>query len=93
MRDRLHALRTRAGLSGRELDRLAAITPNHSGFIERGQIKRAGIGTVERLARVLGCSIGWLASGEGEPPTDDQIAAAVAAARARLTTTTAPEVA
>ena len=80
--DRLRTARTAAGLSCRALDGLAGLTLGHANAIERLTMN-PGVGTVERLARALGTTVGWLAAGEGEPPTDLEIASAVEAARAR----------
>lgn len=83
MLDRLHVVRVRAGLSARELSRLAGLTGAHVGLVESGTIKAVGAPTAAALARVLGCSLDWLVLGQGEPPSDAELAAAVAAARAR----------
>lgn len=45
--------------------------------------------TSRALVSALGCTVGWLVAGEGEPPTDEEIRAAVAAARSRLATSAA----
>jgi len=83
MPERLRALRSRAGLASRELDRLSGLAPGHSLTLEKGLRPGCSTHTVERLARALGCTVGWLASGEGDPPTDEDIQAAIAAARER----------
>ena len=46
--------------------------------------------TVLGLARVLGCSFEYLADGTGEPPTEEQVKAAVEAARAARAEAAAP---
>ncbi|TAK26742.1 MAG: hypothetical protein EPO40_19680 [Myxococcaceae bacterium] len=38
---------------------------------------------LDAFASVLGCSVSWLACGEGEPPTKETVEAAVARARAQ----------
>lgn len=38
---------------------------------------------LDAFASVLGCSVSWLACGDGDPPTQDTVAAAVARARAQ----------
>lgn len=84
MLDRLRATRLRAGLSTRELSRLAGLAESHTALIEAGTIKDIGTSTASALAGVLGCSLDWLVRGQGEPPSDAELAAAIAAARARL---------
>lgn len=84
LEDRLAEIRIRAGLSAKALDRLAGLGLGHTAIIERGDRPEVAIPTVQRLARALGSTVGWLANGEGKPPTDTQVAAAVKDARARL---------
>lgn len=86
MLDRLRSTRLRAGLSAGEFSRLAGLTRSHVGLVEAGTIKDIGTITASALAGVLGCSLDWLVRGEGEPPSDAELAAAVAAARARFAT-------
>ena len=50
-------------------------------MIETGRRDNPTIDTSKALARVLGCGVGWLVAGEGEPPSEGQVAAAVEAAR------------
>lgn len=83
MLDRLRVVRVRAGLSARELSRLAGLTGAHVGLVESGAIRDVGTSTATALAGVLGCSLDWLVRGQGTPPSDAELAAAVAAARAR----------
>jgi transcriptional regulator with XRE-family HTH domain len=81
--ERLGRLRSRAGLGNRELDRAAGISAGHSWLIENGQRPNPELKTITALANALGSSIGWLASGEGQEPTDEQIAAAAFARSAK----------
>lgn len=74
--ERLGRLRTRAGLGYRELDRAAEISEGHSWLIENGRRPNPELKTITALAAALGSSVGWLASGEGPEPTDEQVAAA-----------------
>lgn len=50
-------------------------------MIETGRRDNPTIDTSKALARVLGCGVGWLVAGEGDPPTDAQVSAAVESAR------------
>lgn len=88
MRERVTWARQRAQISARQLSRLAGLTSAHVSHIERGMMT-PGTSVVTSLAEVLGCSLDWLVSGHGEPPTDERIAASVQAARERLATRTA----
>ena len=82
--ERLHWARSIAGISARELDRLAGKAQGHCAIIEaRGQSSARG-DTLRAYCAALGLPLGWLAFGEGDDPTDEQIHAAVAAARARV---------
>ena len=87
LRARLRALRECAGLSARELSRLAGLrSPGHVSLIESGEIRLVrGMepATVRGLCRVLGCDAAHLQTGEGDAPTLAEIMAAVTRARAR----------
>ena len=50
----------------------------------RGTIRSAEAPTLVAYAKALGCTAGYLIAGEGEAPSDEQVRASVAAARARL---------
>lgn len=95
--ERLVALRKAAGVGNRELDRLAGITEGHSWLIEHRKkpatTNNLSANTLAKLADALGCSLDYLASGKGEPPTDDEIAAAVGRCRERLAEPPSTEVA
>lgn len=79
---RLGWARKLAGLSSREVDRLAGLTLGHAHLIESGRRPRIEVETAQGLARVFGTSIDWLASGLGTAPSEQQIADAVSRARA-----------
>ena len=81
--DRLKHCRELAGLSNRELDRLAQMTESHSSMLEKSERPNPKLSTLERICSVFGCSIDWLAKGEGQGPTDAEILSAVDAARSR----------
>lgn len=80
---RLQWVRGLVGLSAREVDRLAGLTENHTRAIERKYDDRAQVSTVGKIAETLGVNPSWLAYGEGEPPTAEQVSKAVEAARAQ----------
>ena len=77
---RLHDLRARAGMSARELDRLAGLTQGHVSHIEstKGSVTST---TLVAIAAVFGASLDWLVLGDGAPPGDDELATAVEGAR------------
>lgn len=85
--DRLRQLREIAGIPLRELDRLAGLSEGHCWLIEDGQRPNLEIRTIEALAKTLGATVGWLASGEGRAPAKTKIAAAVGRARGRSSRT------
>lgn len=72
----------RGGISFRGADDLAGRTPGHCQAIVRGTIRAAEAPTLVAYARAFGCTVGWLIAGEGDAPTDDEVRAAVARARA-----------
>jgi transcriptional regulator with XRE-family HTH domain len=80
--DRLRSVRLLAGISARELGRLAHLQQSHASLIESGVVANVRVDTLRELARVLGCSLDWLVNGEGATPTAEDVLAAVAAARA-----------
>ena len=75
-----------SGASAREIDRLAGRTENQFALIisRKQRSLRGDIATI--YARVFGCSVGYLLAGEGEPPTREQVAAAIERARAARNT-------
>jgi transcriptional regulator with XRE-family HTH domain len=81
---RLRLLRQRAGISARELDRLACRTEGHVNLIEMSRIASVSAETVADYARVLGASCDWLITGEGRVPSERAIKAAIERARTRL---------
>lgn len=81
--DRVRGLRESAGLNPRALSLLAGLDNSHVRLVELGERgSNITYETVHALARVLGASVEWIGSGEGEPPTSEQVIAAVEAARA-----------
>lgn len=88
--ERVKALRVQAGLTQRELDVLSGICVSHTSMIECGLRQNITADTARGLARATGATLDWLLSGAGDPPTDEQVSAAVAAARAALAATAEP---
>lgn len=85
--ERLAALRTRAGLSQRGLADLAGLkSARHVGLLEAAEElgPKVAAKTLASLAAVFGCSVDHLMFGTEPGPTDEEIGAAVASARARL---------
>lgn len=83
---RIRQLRQIAGVSARELSRLALLPGAcHVSLIESAGAKsdRLRASTAIAVARVLGCSLDWLLMGVGKPPRDRVVRAAVERARAR----------
>lgn len=81
LQDRLRELRQSLGLSQQKLSLLAGLTASHVGLIEQNRIDNVSTDTAAALAKVLGCSLDWLVSGDGEPPSLDVSQEALAAAR------------
>lgn len=81
--DRLLAARVLGGIPGSTLDRLAGLAEGHVRLIETGRRPNPEAATLEPLACVLGVSLDWLIAGKGVPPSEEQVKAAVAAARQR----------
>ena len=69
-------------LSARSLAELANLTQSQVAQIERGDIERPRADTIVPLSTVLGVTTDWLLKGEGDPPTAEQVTAAVEKARA-----------
>jgi transcriptional regulator with XRE-family HTH domain len=68
-------------LGQRELDRLSGLGMGHVSMIESGRRPNIEGATAVKLARVLGVSVDWLLTGEGDEPTTDQVRASVERAR------------
>ena len=80
--ERLKELREEAGISCREVARLAGCAQAIVSRTERSEkgISRA---TAERLARLFGCSLDWLCMGNGPRPDDAAVLASVKKAARR----------
>lgn len=84
--------RSLAGISARELDRLAKTAGGHSSLIESGEVgERVSAKTVKQLAEVLGVSLDWLVGGKGREPTEAEARTAVDEARSRASAGEPPE--
>ena len=59
------------------------MSASYAGHVERGANDNPSLESLQGLARVLGCTVGWLAAGEGEEPSREQVLRAVLAARLR----------
>lgn len=79
--DRLRAMREQTDESARGLAGLAGLARSHVGLIENGTVDNPSGSTVLALARVLGCTAGWLLNGEGRPPSGKRVREAVADAK------------
>lgn len=55
------------------LSKLAGLSPAHIGMVLRGDIKAISKDTAKALARVTGCSVGWLLAGEGDAPREEDV--------------------
>jgi len=82
--DRLKELRSIGGVTRHEASRLAGLSERHCDVIERRRNDHLNLVTVTALAKVFGCTVGYLAAGEGEPPEPANVKRAVARARRRL---------
>lgn len=82
---RLAELRSRSKLSGRRLAELAQLkSPSHFNLIESGDRPTPSAQVLHAIARTLGTTVEYLLTGEGEAPTEEQLARALAAAEQRL---------
>lgn len=79
---RLKARREAAGIERSELGGLAGLSPALVGMIERGDRANIAAATAVALARVLGTTAEYLVTGDGDPPPDAAVRAAVESARA-----------
>lgn len=68
-----------SSFSLRDVDRLCvpALGLGHTRQIADDAIKDPGVSTIDRLARVLGCSFEWLGTGRGKAPTKRAVLIAV----------------
>jgi transcriptional regulator with XRE-family HTH domain len=57
------------GLSTRQLDERADLSPGYVWRLEAGQRTNVSASTAERLAFALGVSVGWLLTGESTGPS------------------------
>lgn len=73
----MHRLRAKAGISARELARVAGLSETHVSQIETTLGAGVNAKTLAPLARALGTSIDWLVSGEGAEPSQEDVRAAV----------------
>lgn len=78
--ERLRWAREQAELSSRELARLACLSAAHVSLIETTD-RGVNVRTLIPLARVLGVSLDWLATGEGDVPTALGLKRAITRAR------------
>ena len=60
--------------------KIARRAPAHVGLLENGSVKRPDMNTASSVAAALGTSMDWLWTGAGDPPTEAESNAAVAAA-------------
>lgn len=81
----LTKLRTLAGLSNAELDRLSGLRKGHTWALERNEDPNPELKTLKGLAAALGTTVGYLANEEGDGPTPKAVTDAVANAREALT--------
>lgn len=81
-RARLRQARELAGESPRSLSLRIGTSHGTVGNVEGGHVADPGINLLKGIADALGVSLDWLVSGTGDPPTAEQIKAAVEAARA-----------
>lgn len=77
MNQRLRTCREQAGLSARELSKLAGLAPSHVGLLEASKTSNLNSATLLQLCQVLGCTAGWLVNGEGKAPSTAAVKRAV----------------
>lgn len=74
--DRLKWARNVTGLSQKRLANAAGLQSDGPvRHLESGLTKTVESGTAVALSAVLGCSVGWLLTGDGEPPNEDTLRA------------------
>lgn len=73
---RLRHARDIAGLSRRALSLRAGLAPAHVSMIERNPGADPNGTTTAKIAKVLGIDARWLLTGEGPPPTAEEMQAA-----------------
>lgn len=71
-----------SGLTPRGLSVIAGLDPTHVRLIETGERPKLYGETLVMLARALGTTAEWLITGDGNPPTRDEVLAGVERARA-----------
>ncbi len=79
----MERLRVLTDLSARELASLAGLHASHIRRIERGDIKQITATTLRAIAGVFGVPLGWLLSGDSEPPPTETVQRAVARSKRR----------
>jgi transcriptional regulator with XRE-family HTH domain len=87
LRTRLRTAREIAGVSARELDRLAGLGEAHTSMIEAGDRVSIETNTAVKLCTALGASLDWLLRGQGKPPTSKEVRIAIANSRRGLRST------
>lgn len=80
--EKLRAARELGGISARKLDALAGLTPGTTWKVEGSKTGNVGTKTLTVLARVLGLNLEQLVNDVGEPPTAEEVKAAIARAQA-----------
>ena len=78
--ERVLSLCDAAGLPRVRLSKLCGLAGSHLGLIVAGHHASVRGDLAARIAKVFGCSLEWLLTGEGAPPSVDAVKAAVASA-------------
>jgi len=68
-----------AGTSREHLSKLCGLTPSHIGLMVAGRNQNVRGDVAARIAKVFGCDLGWLITGEGQAPDAAHVRASVAA--------------
>ena len=76
--DRVRWARGVAGVTQERLAKLCGISGPHVSLIESGGRTDLKLRVLVALAQGLGVSMEWLATGAGDPPTEEQIRQAIA---------------
>lgn len=72
---RLQWAREAAGMSQRRLAKLADLGDATVRHLETEHTSNIELRTAQKIAGVLGCSVAWLMLGEGDPPSEESLAA------------------
>lgn len=83
LKDRVSRLLQASGLDAKNFGQLCGLSSSHVGQITHGKIESLSAKTLDRVARVTGAPLAWLAFGEGKAPAMDALRVTIATALVR----------